>query len=162
MRVSRWRIGGLKAPVDVLVNNAGIFHNAPAEEMSVDEWDRMLKVDLSSVYYCSRAFGTDMLARGTGAIVKDGTWPGVILRRWGCGLGQARRGQVCGWRRCRARVLAGRAACGIWRGARSLVRLRHGGLNRGPRSPAPGIRRLWPVLAARRSGRGRGQPGERA
>jgi hypothetical protein len=85
-----------------------------------------------------------------------------ILRWWGCGLGQARRGHVCGWRRCRAWVLAGRAACGIWRVARSLSRLRRGGLNRGPRSPAPGIGRLWPVRAARRSGRGRGQPGERA
>ena len=38
------------APVDVLVNNAGIFHNTPAEEMPVDEWDRTLKVDLSSVF----------------------------------------------------------------------------------------------------------------
>lgn len=85
-----------------------------------------------------------------------------ILRWWGCGLGQARCGHVCGWRRCRAWVLAGRAACGIWRVARSLSRLRRGGLNRGPRSPAPGIGRLWPVRAARRSGRGRGQPGERA
>ena len=85
-----------------------------------------------------------------------------ILRWWGCGLGQARRGHVCGGRRCRAWVLAGRAACGIWRVARSLSRLRRGGLNRGPRSPAPGIGRLWPVRAARRSGRGRGQPGERA
>ena len=33
-----------------------------------------------------------------------------ILRWWGCGLGQARRGHVCGGRRCRAWVLAGRAA----------------------------------------------------
>lgn len=69
------------APVDVLVNNAGIFHNTPAEEMPVDEWDRTLKVDLSSVFYCSRAFGTDMLARGTGAIVNISSMSDLIVNR---------------------------------------------------------------------------------
>ena len=39
---------------DTLVNNAGIAHNAPAEEMTVADWDRMLQVNLSGVFYAAR------------------------------------------------------------------------------------------------------------
>src|ERR1019366_4188036 len=38
---------------DVLVNNAGIFSNAPAAELTVEEWDRVLRVNLSGAFYCS-------------------------------------------------------------------------------------------------------------
>ena len=48
---------------DILVNNAGIAHHAPAETMSVAEWDRMLRVNLSGVFYCSQVFGIPMIAR---------------------------------------------------------------------------------------------------
>lgn len=41
----------------------------------------MLEVDLSSVYYCSRAFGTGMLARGAGALVNISSMSGLIVNR---------------------------------------------------------------------------------
>ena len=44
-------LGGL----DVLVNNAGISGpTAPVEEISIDEWDKTIAVDLSSMFYCTR------------------------------------------------------------------------------------------------------------
>ena len=66
---------------DLLVNNAGIAHHAPAETMSVAEWDRMLSVNLSGVFYCSQIFGVPMIAAGSGAIVNIASMSGLIVNR---------------------------------------------------------------------------------
>jgi NAD(P)-dependent dehydrogenase (short-subunit alcohol dehydrogenase family) len=57
--------------VDVLVNNAGI---APPErgdswDAAEDSWDRVIRINLKSVYLCSRAAIPVMLAQGRGSIV---------------------------------------------------------------------------------------------
>lgn len=41
--------------IDVLVNNAGIAHGAPAEELSYEDWKRMIDVNLTGVFLCSQA-----------------------------------------------------------------------------------------------------------
>jgi NAD(P)-dependent dehydrogenase (short-subunit alcohol dehydrogenase family) len=64
---------------DTLVNNAGIGYNAPAEEMSVAEWERMLKVNLSGVFFCSQVFGRRMIEAGTGTIVNIASMSGIIV-----------------------------------------------------------------------------------
>jgi NAD(P)-dependent dehydrogenase (short-subunit alcohol dehydrogenase family) len=69
------------APADTLINNAGIAYNAPAEEMSVEEWDRMLKINLSGVFYCSQVFGIPMLEQGSGCIVSIASMSGLIVNR---------------------------------------------------------------------------------
>jgi NAD(P)-dependent dehydrogenase (short-subunit alcohol dehydrogenase family) len=66
---------------DVLVNNAGIAYHAPAEEMSVAEWDRMLQVNLSGVFFCSQVFGRSMIAARCGAIVNIASMSGFIVNR---------------------------------------------------------------------------------
>jgi 2-dehydro-3-deoxy-L-rhamnonate dehydrogenase (NAD+) len=56
--------------VDVLVNNAGIAGRAaPLTEVTEQDWDTMMAVDLKSIYLCCQAVLPDMLARGSGAIV---------------------------------------------------------------------------------------------
>src|SRR5207237_8662541 len=56
--------------IDVLVNNAGIAGRAaPLLEVDEPEWDRMMAVDLKSIYLCCRAVLPWMLERGSGAIV---------------------------------------------------------------------------------------------
>jgi 3-oxoacyl-[acyl-carrier protein] reductase len=56
--------------IDALVNNAGIIGSgAPLWEVQPDEWNRILSVDLTSIYYCSRAVIPLMLAAGFGRIV---------------------------------------------------------------------------------------------
>lgn len=55
--------------IDVLINNAGITIDKTMRNMSPDQWDKVLGVDLSSVFYCSRAVIGQMLERGYGRIV---------------------------------------------------------------------------------------------
>ena len=56
--------------IDALVNNAGIIGSgAPLWEVGPDEWQRILSVDLTSIYYCSRAVIPLMLTAGFGRIV---------------------------------------------------------------------------------------------
>jgi NAD(P)-dependent dehydrogenase (short-subunit alcohol dehydrogenase family) len=56
--------------IDVLVNNAGIAGRAvPLVDVTDEDWDLMLRVDLTSVFLCCRAVLPHMLARHSGAIV---------------------------------------------------------------------------------------------
>ncbi len=57
--------------VDVLVNNAGIASGLFEDTWDAPEekWDRIIRVNLKSVYLCSRAVIPGMLARGGGSIV---------------------------------------------------------------------------------------------
>jgi 2-dehydro-3-deoxy-L-rhamnonate dehydrogenase (NAD+) len=56
--------------LDVLVNNAGIAGRAaPVVEYPLDEWRRILAIDLDGVFYCCRAALPHMLERGAGRIV---------------------------------------------------------------------------------------------
>lgn len=56
--------------IDILVNNAGISGaNAPLWEYPVDEWQRVMEIDLNGVFYCCRAVVPHMIARGYGRIV---------------------------------------------------------------------------------------------
>jgi NAD(P)-dependent dehydrogenase (short-subunit alcohol dehydrogenase family) len=56
--------------LDILVNNAGIAGKAaPISEQTEDDWDKMMDIDLKSVFLCCRAALQPMLAQGSGAIV---------------------------------------------------------------------------------------------
>jgi 2-dehydro-3-deoxy-L-rhamnonate dehydrogenase (NAD+) len=56
--------------IDVLVNNAGIAgRNAPTVEYPVEEWERVLRVNLTSQFLCARAVAPHMVAAGYGRIV---------------------------------------------------------------------------------------------
>ena len=55
-------------PVDVLINNAGAFTMAPFVETKVDEFDRMIAVNLRSAFLVTQAFLPAMLKRKRGDI----------------------------------------------------------------------------------------------
>ena len=54
---------------DILVANAGIVHNAPTTEVTPADWQRVIDVNLSGVFNSLRAFGANMVMRGSGACV---------------------------------------------------------------------------------------------
>ena len=67
--------------IDILVANAGIARSSPSEETSDEEWRLVIDINLNGVYWCNRAFGKHMLARGSGAIVNLGSMSGIISNK---------------------------------------------------------------------------------
>jgi NAD(P)-dependent dehydrogenase (short-subunit alcohol dehydrogenase family) len=61
----------------VLVNNAGISLLEPAETTSVEQWRRVLAVNLTGPFLTCQAFGRPMLAAGAGAIVNIASIAGL-------------------------------------------------------------------------------------
>jgi NAD(P)-dependent dehydrogenase (short-subunit alcohol dehydrogenase family) len=55
--------------IDVLVNVAGIFIKSPIEEVSEQDWDRVITVNLKGTFLCSQAVGKEMIKKGGGTIV---------------------------------------------------------------------------------------------
>ncbi len=56
-------------PVDILVNNAGMDHAASIVDIEEDEWDLFMRVNLKSVYLCTRAVLQPMIERRFGRVV---------------------------------------------------------------------------------------------
>jgi NAD(P)-dependent dehydrogenase (short-subunit alcohol dehydrogenase family) len=55
--------------LDYALNNAGIFQAAPLAELEVEDWQRVVNVNLSGVFYCLKFQLQHMLQAGSGAIV---------------------------------------------------------------------------------------------
>lgn len=64
--------------VDGLVNNAGVTQVVPAEEEDVDDFRRVLDVNLTGVFQCAQRVGRAMLAQGGGAIVNVASVLGMV------------------------------------------------------------------------------------
>lgn len=63
--------------LDILFNNAGIVRRASVVESSVEDWDRVIAVNLRSVFLMSRAALPVMIAGGGGAIINTGSGWGL-------------------------------------------------------------------------------------
>jgi NAD(P)-dependent dehydrogenase (short-subunit alcohol dehydrogenase family) len=61
----------------VLVNNAGISLIQPAEETTLDQWQKMMAVNLQGPFLLCRAFGKQMLSAGKGSIVNVASVAGL-------------------------------------------------------------------------------------
>jgi len=55
--------------VDILINNAGTILRAAAEEVTLDDWQQVLQVNLTSVFQLSQLAARDMIPRSSGKIV---------------------------------------------------------------------------------------------
>jgi gluconate 5-dehydrogenase len=55
--------------IDILVNNAGIIKRIPMHEMAVDEFKRVVDIDLIGPYICSKAVIPGMIKKGHGKII---------------------------------------------------------------------------------------------
>lgn len=67
----------LGAP-DIVLNAAGIVRSASAEDMSAEDWSRVIDVNLSGTFHVCQAFGRHMLAAGRGAIVNIASMSGSV------------------------------------------------------------------------------------
>jgi NAD(P)-dependent dehydrogenase (short-subunit alcohol dehydrogenase family) len=73
-------------PLSVALNCAGIANAAPAEEMPLEQWQRVLGVNLTGVFLSCQTEAKVMLPRKQGSIVNIASMSGIIVNR---GLMQA-------------------------------------------------------------------------
>lgn len=65
-------------PVDILVNSAGVIQRPVApQDLSMKDWDEIVRVDQRGTYLASLVFGRRMAARGKGAIVNIASIAGM-------------------------------------------------------------------------------------
>ena len=63
--------------VDILVNNAGRAWVAPAASMAVEDWRRVIDVNLTGAFLCAQAAGNVMIAQGQGKIINIASVAGL-------------------------------------------------------------------------------------
>jgi NAD(P)-dependent dehydrogenase (short-subunit alcohol dehydrogenase family) len=74
IRESERRFGA----IDVLVNNAGILRSTPTHEVTWQEWEEVISVNLSGTWSCLRAALPGMIERGEGRIINVSSELGLI------------------------------------------------------------------------------------
>ena len=85
--------------VDILVNNAGLNVGAdgrkPVHEFANDDWHRIIDVDLNGPFYCTQAFGRNMVERGEGGkIINIVSVVGIVPLRMQCAFAAAKAGLI--------------------------------------------------------------------
>ena len=68
-----------KIQLDILVNNAGIsqLSYTATEDLSVDEWDRIVETNLRGTFLCCKHIGKSMIGHGGGSIVNIASTAGI-------------------------------------------------------------------------------------
>lgn len=83
--------------LDILVNNAGVSdvkHRVNIDEFPVDQWERIVKIDLTGVYLVSRAGVRPMIEQGGGRVINIASVLGVVPARLQCAYNAAKAGVV--------------------------------------------------------------------
>ncbi len=67
---------GFGGRLDILINNAGIAHHGAFLELTLEDWERVLRNNLTSAFLCAQAAARIMAERGGGRIVNIGSISG--------------------------------------------------------------------------------------
>jgi len=63
--------------IDILVNNAGVSWGAPVEEMTLEQWDKVLSTNLTGTFLFCQAAGKAMVAQNSGKIINIASVAGL-------------------------------------------------------------------------------------
>ena len=80
--------------IDVLINNAGIQHVAPVDEVPVEKWDAILAINLSSVFHATRATLPHMKAAKWGRVINIASAHGLVASPYKSAYVAAKHGVV--------------------------------------------------------------------
>ena len=83
--------------LDILVNNAGtntLQHRVTIDEFPQEEWDRLIRIDLTGVYLVSKAGARVMLKQGGGRIINISSVLGLVPARLQCAFTAAKAGVI--------------------------------------------------------------------
>ena len=64
--------------IDILVNNAGIYAIANAEDMSLEQWHKVIDTNITGVFLCAQIVGRQMLKQGYGKIINIASINGFV------------------------------------------------------------------------------------
>lgn len=64
--------------IDILVNNAGITWGVPAEEMSLADWEKVIRTNVTGTFLCSQAVGRVMIKQRRGKIINVASVAGLF------------------------------------------------------------------------------------
>ena len=82
--------------IDILVNNAGFFRVKPAlfSDMTVEQWDFMIDVNLNSVFHVTKAFLPSMQKNGYGRIINLASIAGEVGKPYCIAYSTAKAGVI--------------------------------------------------------------------
>lgn len=67
--------------IDILVNNAGVVSWVPAEKMSLEEWNKVIDINLTGVFLCCKMVGQEMIKQRKGSIINISSISSFIANR---------------------------------------------------------------------------------
>jgi NAD(P)-dependent dehydrogenase (short-subunit alcohol dehydrogenase family) len=91
------RIIGEHGRLDILVNNAGVNtmrHRVPIDQFPLEEWERIVRIDLTGLYIVSRVVAGRMRAQKWGRIVNISSVAGLVPLRLQCAFVAAKAGVI--------------------------------------------------------------------
>jgi NAD(P)-dependent dehydrogenase (short-subunit alcohol dehydrogenase family) len=65
-------------PVQILINNAGVASSAPLKDLALAEWQRLMAVNATAPFLCTRAFMPGMLEAGWGRVINVASIAGKV------------------------------------------------------------------------------------
>lgn len=91
--------------IDILVNNAGMPMAKGIDDLTEEDWDRTMAVNMKSVFFCTKLVVPSMRERGGGAIVSTSSVTGLIGSRGQSAYCVSKAGIIC-FTQCMALELA--------------------------------------------------------
>jgi 3-oxoacyl-[acyl-carrier protein] reductase len=88
------RVSDELGPVDMLVNNAGIFEYVTPETTTLDHWRRTIDVNLTGTYIVTWAVKDQMIERGFGRIVNMSSISALRARPYGIAYAASKAGVI--------------------------------------------------------------------
>ena len=73
------QVAGKYERIDILVNNAGIYPMKPFLEMTDDDWNRVLHINLNGAFHCTKAILPKMVKQRYGKIVNIASIAGAVV-----------------------------------------------------------------------------------
>lgn len=113
--------------LDVWINNAGILFPKPVLGQELSDFERVIRVNLSSVFNGTQAAGKEMQKSGGGVIINSASFAGILPTAYRCSYAASKAGIIAFTKETAAklaphqiRVVAiapGMVEIGIWRNA---------------------------------------------
>ena len=80
--------------IDILVNNAGIARSNPVKVLQLQEWERILAINATGTFLCTRAFLGSMIERGWGRVINVASIAGLQGGRYMAAYSASKHAQV--------------------------------------------------------------------